>query len=327
MIYDLELNAASHYPPRGVVDLGPEIERAGFDAFWKGESDSPDPFALLDGLAVTTRTLKLGTAIAHIYARSPVTLGIQAATLQEISGGRFWLGVGVANQKIAGWHGAKHERPLENVRRYLERTRRVAAGERDETSFALGWKPRHPTFPTFLAALGPKMSRLAGEISDGAVVNMATPDKLGEIAALVREGARAAGKDERSVQVIAKVRVSLDPDRDRARFGLRKLAALYTVADHYREMLGSSGFEGEVAKASAAAAQGGLRAAAQAISDDYLDRLPLIAATSIKEVIDRLRPFESSGATRIIVPYVAATDQTIDEAKRFLEAWRKVRSP
>jgi alkanesulfonate monooxygenase SsuD/methylene tetrahydromethanopterin reductase-like flavin-dependent oxidoreductase (luciferase family) len=327
MIYDLELNAASHYPPRGIVDLGPAIERAGFQAFWKGEADSPDPYALLAGLAVTTRSLVLGTAIVHVHARSAVTLAVQTATLQEISGGRFWLGVGVANQRIASWHGARLERPLETARRYLERTRRVAAGETDETSFVLGWKPRHPRFPTFLAALGPKMSRLSGEVADGAIVNMATAEKLAEIVRLVREGARTAGKDESSVQVIAKVRVSLDPDRDRARARLRKLAALYTVADHYRDMLAASGFEAEVSKASAAAAEGGLRSATHAITDDYLDRLPLLAATSIEEVVDRLRPFEASGVTRIIVPYVAATDATLDEAKRFLEAWRAVRSP
>jgi alkanesulfonate monooxygenase SsuD/methylene tetrahydromethanopterin reductase-like flavin-dependent oxidoreductase (luciferase family) len=326
MIYDLELNAASHYPPRGVVELGPEIERAGFEAFWKGEADSPDPFALLTGLAVSTTSLKLGTAIAHVHARTPATLGVLTATIQEISGGRFWLGVGVANQRIASWHDAKLERPLETARHYLERARRVAAGEKDETSFALGWKPQHPRFPTFLAALGPKMSRLAGEVSDGAIVNMGTPEKLAEIAGHVREGARAAGKDGGAAQVIAKVRVSIDADRDRARSRLRKLAAMYTVADHYRDMLVSSGFEGEVSKASAAAAQGGLRAAAQAISDDYLDRLPLLAATSIEEVKDRLLPFETCGATRIIVPYVPATDAPIDEARRFLDAWRAVRS-
>jgi alkanesulfonate monooxygenase SsuD/methylene tetrahydromethanopterin reductase-like flavin-dependent oxidoreductase (luciferase family) len=326
MIYDLELNAASHYPPRGVVELGPDIERAGFEAFWKGEADSPDPFVLLSGLAVSTRSLKLGTAIAHIHARTPATLGVLTATLEEASGGRFWLGVGVANQRIASWHGAKLERPLESVRRYLDRARRVAAGERDETSFALGWKPQHPSFPTFLAALGPKMSRLAGEVSDGAIVNMATPDKLAEIAGHVREGARAAGKDEKAVQIIAKVRVSIDPDRECARSRLKRLAAMYTVADHYRDMLVASGFEGEVAKASAAAAEGGLRAVAHTISNDYLDRLPLLAATSIDEVKDRLRPFENCGATRIIVPYVPATDAPLDEARRFLDAWRAVRS-
>jgi alkanesulfonate monooxygenase SsuD/methylene tetrahydromethanopterin reductase-like flavin-dependent oxidoreductase (luciferase family) len=328
VIYDLELNSAAHYPARGVVLLGPEIERAGFDAFWKGEANSPDPFSVLTGLAVGTRTLALGTAIAHIHARSAVTLGVQAATLQDISGGRFLLGVGVANKTIAGWHDGEFERPLERVRGYLDRARRVAAGERVHGSvrpFALAWKPEHPTMPSFLAALGPKMSHLAGEIADGAIVNMATPGKLAEIASWVREGARAAGKDESAIQIIAKVRVTLHADRERARSRLRQLAAFYTVADHYADMLKSSGFEADVVRATEAFARGGLGAAEQQISDSYLDRLPLVAATSLEELFDRLRPFEESGATRIILPYVPASNTPIDEARSFIEAWGRHR--
>ncbi len=273
------------------------MERAGFDAFWKGEANSPDPFTVLTALAMGTRTLKLGTAIAHIHARSAVTLGVQAATLQDISEGRFLLGVGVANETIAGWHDAEFGRPLERVRGYLDRARRVAAGEKVPGStrpFALAWKPAYPGMQSFLAALGPKMSRLAGEIADGALVNMATPRKVAEIASWVREGARAAGKNEGAAEVITKVRVTLHSDRERARARLKQLAAFYTVADHYTDMLKSSGFEGEVNRAIEAFARGGLRAAEHQISDGYLDRLPLVAATSLEELFDRLRPFEGS---------------------------------
>jgi alkanesulfonate monooxygenase SsuD/methylene tetrahydromethanopterin reductase-like flavin-dependent oxidoreductase (luciferase family) len=327
VIYDFELNSAAHYPARAVAHLGPEIEKAGFDAFWKGEANSPDPFSILTALAVTTRSLKLGTAIAHIHARSAVTLGIQAATLEDISHGRFLLGVGVANKTIAGWHDGEFNHPLGQVRTYLERARRVAAGEKlggSARSFGLAWKPEHPTFPTFLAALGPKMSRLAGEIADGAIVNMATPAKLAQIASLVREGARAAGKDESAAQVVTKVRVTLHADRDRARARLRRLAAFYTVADHYGDMLKSSGFEADVRLATSAFATGGLSLAEERISDRYLDQLPLIAATSPEELVDRLRPFEESGVTRIILPYVPASDEPIEEARRFVAEWARL---
>ena len=218
VIYDIELNSAAHYPPRGVVELGSAIERAGFRAFWKGEANSPDPFVVLTGLARETSTLELGSAIVHIHARSPVSLGVAAATLQEVSGGRLLLGVGVANQTIASWHDKQMGPPLGSVRCVSRQTERVAAGERLEgkRSFALAWKPEYPKLTTFLAALGPKMSRLAGEIADGAIVNMATPQKLADIVRHVREGASAAGRDPGSLQIAAKVRVSLHPDRERA---------------------------------------------------------------------------------------------------------------
>ncbi len=70
MTYDIELNSAAHYPAHGVVELSPLVEAAGFDAYWKGESNSTDPLVLLSGIAARTRTLKIGTAIYHIFGRS-----------------------------------------------------------------------------------------------------------------------------------------------------------------------------------------------------------------------------------------------------------------
>ena len=104
MIYDVEINSAAHYPAADVPGLIELAEQVGFGAFWKGESNSTDPIVMLSAVASRTKKIKLGTAIYHIYGRSPVTLGIQAATLQDLSGGRLLLGLGVANKSIAGWH-------------------------------------------------------------------------------------------------------------------------------------------------------------------------------------------------------------------------------
>ncbi|PYR96373.1 MAG: hypothetical protein DMG12_26440 [Acidobacteria bacterium] len=176
VIYDIELNSAAHYPVAGIVDLSPSIEQAGFGAFWKGESNSTDPIVMLSAVASRTKTIKLGTAIYHIYGRSPVTLGIQSATLQDLSGGRLLLGLGVANKAIAGWHGGVFDRPLKRAREYIDIVRKVAAGERVEYEgeiyqtgkrFQLSWKPSHPNLPVYLAGLGPQMTKLVGKISDG----------------------------------------------------------------------------------------------------------------------------------------------------------------
>ena len=98
-------------------------------------------------------------------------------------------------------------------------------------------------------------------------MNMATPEKLAEIADHVRDGARGAGRVPGVAQVAAKVRVSLHPDRERARAKLRQLAAFYTVADHYQDMLRSSGFEQDVDLAIEAFKNGGLGEAQRTISD------------------------------------------------------------
>ncbi len=332
MIYDIELNSAAHYPVREIVELSPVIEQAGFGAFWKGESNSTDPFVLLSAIAARTKTMKLGTAIYHIYGRSAVTLGIQSATLQDLSGGRLLLGLGVANKTIASWHNGVFDRPLRRAREYIDIVRLAASGERVEYAgeiyntgkrFQLSWKPSHPHFPVYLAGLGPQMTKLVGKISDGVFINMGTPATIREIAARVREGAVEAGRDPSKIEIIAKVRVSLNPDRAIARSKLRQVLTFYNIADHYKDMLIASGFEPEVMRIQAAFNEGGFKAAAQHMTDDYMDKLPVIPATSVKEIKDRLQPFVEAGVTRLVVPYVPVSEPVIGDARRFVEAWGK----
>jgi len=328
--YDIELNSAAHYPVRGIVDLSPAIEQAGFGAFWKGESNSTDPLVLLSAIAARTSKLKLGTAIYHIYGRSAVTLGIQSATIQDLSGGRLLLGLGVANKTIAAWHNGVFDRPLRRAREYVEIVRKTAAGERVEYEgeiystgkrFQLSWQPDHPNFPIYLAGLGPQMTKLVGKISDGVFINMGTPAAIREIVGRVREGAVEAGRDPNSIEIIAKVRVSLNPDRAMARSKLRQVLTFYNIADHYKDMLIASGFEPEVMRIQDAFKAGGFKAAAQHMTDEYMDKLPVIPGTSIKEIKERLEPFREAGVTRLVVPYVPVSEPVIDDARRFVEAW------
>ena len=332
MTYDIELNSVAHYPSDGLVELAPLIEDAGFDTFWKGESNSTDPMILISGMAARTRTLKVGTAINHIYGRSPVTMGIQAATLQDLSHGRLLLGLGVANKTIAAWHGGIFDRPLGRIREYLKIVRKVAAGERVEYEgqfyttgkrFQLSWKPSHPSLRIFLAGLGPKMTHLVGEISEGVCINMGIPSKIREIAERVRAGAVAAGRDPSQVEIMAKVRVSLHPDRAVARARIRQVLTFYNIADHYSTMLKGCGFEPEVNAIQEAFQKGGFKAAERALTDDYMDKLPVIPATSIQEIRDRLAPFVEAGLTRLSIPYVPAAEPVIEDARKFVEAWRK----
>jgi 5,10-methylenetetrahydromethanopterin reductase len=330
MHYDIELNSAAHYPVKGIVDLSPVIEQAGFGAFWKGESNSTDPLVLLCAIAARTSKLQLGTAIYHVYGRSAVTLGIQSATLQDLSEGRLLLGLGVANRTIAAWHGGVFDRPLRRVQEYLEIVRRTAAGERVEYEgeiyntgkrFELSWRPSHPSFPIYLAGLGPQMTKLVGRIADGVFINMATPATIKEIARRVREGAMEAGRDPNALQIIAKVRVSLNPERAIARSKLRQVLTFYNIADHYKDMLIASGFEPEVTRIQEAFKSGGFKAAEQCMTDEYVDKLPVIPGTSIKEIKERLQPFVEAGATRLVIPYVPVREPVIEDARRFVEAW------
>jgi len=330
--YDIELNSAAHYPVQGILDLAPKIEAAGFNTFWKGESNSTDPLVLITGVAARTKTLNIGTAIYHIYGRSPVTMGIQCATLQDQSEGRLLLGLGVANKTIAAWHGGTYDRPLRRIREYVDIVRKTAAGERVEYEgeryttgkrFSLSWKPSHPEFPIFLAGLGPMMTKLVGRISDGVFINMAIPDTIREITGRVRAGAEEEGRNPDDLEIITKVRVSLNKDRVVARSKLKQVLTFYNIADHYKDMLIASGFEPEVMAVQQAFKEGGFKAAQTQITDAYMDKLPVIAATSVEEIKERLAPFKEAGATRLVIPYVPVTEPVIEDARQFVQAWEK----
>ena len=331
-IFDIELNSAAHYPVGGIVELSPLVEEAGFGAIWKGESNSTDPLVLLSAIAARTKSLKLGTAIYHIYGRSPVTLGIQAATLQDLSAGRLLLGLGVANATISQWHGGTFDRPLRRIREFVEIVRQTGAGERVEYQgeiyttgkrFQLSWKPAHPKFPLYIAGLGPQMTHLVGKIGDGVMINMAIPATVRQIAERVRAGAAEVGRASSDIQIITKVRVSLNPDRAKARAKLRQVLTFYNIADHYRDMLKASGFEPEVNAVQEAFRQGGFKAAQEVITDAYMDRLPVVPGASAGEIKERLQPFLDAGVDRLIIPYVPSTEDVLGDAKRFIEAWKK----
>ena len=230
-------------------------EERGFGCVWKGESNSRDPLVLLSAYAARTERIALGTAILHLFGRSPVTLGVQAATLNEYAGGRLVLGLGVANGTIAGWHGATYDRPLRRMREYVEIVRATYAGERVEyagetysatNGFRLAFEPPPHPLRLMLAALGEKMSRLAGEISDGVIVNMADPGRVATIAGWCHEGARAAGRDPAGFEVVPKLRVALHDDPAEARRTLKKVLTFYALQNGYGQMLAEMGLGEEV---------------------------------------------------------------------------------
>lgn len=330
MIYDIEINSAAHYPASAVPGLVQMAEDAGFGAFWKGESNSTDPLVLLSAAASRTTRIQLGTAIYHIYGRSPVALGIQAASLQDLSEGRLILGLGVANKSIAGWHDGVFDRPLRRIREYVDIVRSVVAGQRVEYAgeiyrtgqrFQLAWKPTYPDLPVYLAALGPQMSKLTGRIADGVFINMATPNKIRQIVQRVRTGAQDAGRAPDRIAIVAKCRVSMHADRAQARSRLRQVLTFYNLADYYSHMLKELGFEREVNQVQAAFESGGFKRAMAAVTDDYMDRLPVIPATSIEEIKAKLLPFVEAGATRLVVPFVPSTDDPVGDLNGFLRAW------
>lgn len=329
MKIDIEFNSGAQLPMDAIPELARMAEASGFDCAWGGEANNKDPTVMLSAVAAVTTTLKVGSAVYHILGRTPATLALQAAGLDELSRGRFFLGVGVSNPTIAGWHGLAMDRPLARVKEYLEIVRRAMNGEKlDFTGefytargFKMAFKPSGRKIPIYLAAFGPMMTKLAGRLTDGVLINMANPGEIRRIVEQARQGAKEAGKDPAGLEIICKMRCSVAPDRAQAREALSHALTYYALADYYRDLLTRMGFGAEVEAMRAAWKSGGFHAARRLITDRLFAGLPMAAATSIEEVREKIKPYEEAGATRMILPYVAQSDDVVGELKNFMTAW------
>lgn len=329
MQVDIEFNSGAQLPMDALPELAQMAEARGFGCAWGGEANNKDPTVMLAAIAAVTTRLRIGSAVFHILGRTPATLALQAIGLDELSQGRFILGIGVSNPTIAKWHGVPFDRPLGRVREYLEVVRLALQGEKlnfdgdffSAHGFKLAFKPSSRTIPIYLAAFGPKMSRMAGRFTDGVLINMANPTEIRRIAEEVRDGAKEAGKDPNAVEIICKVRCSVAGERGEARKALGQMLTYYALADYYRDLLSRMGFATEVESMRSAWKSSGFHAARALITDRLFNGLPLIAATSVEEVREQIRPYWEAGVTRVIVPYVPASKDVVGELKRFISAW------
>ena len=332
MKIDIEFNSGAQLPMDAIPELARLAEANGFDCAWGGEANNKDPTVMLSAIAAVTSRLKIGSAIYHILGRTPATLALQAVGLDELSRGRFLLGIGSSNPTIARWHGQVLDQPLARVREYIDIVQSAIRGEKlnfegnffSAHNFKMAFKPSGHTIPIYLAAFGPKMTRLAGSIADGVLINMANPVEIRRISDEVRRGAEEAGKDPACMQIICKIRCSIARTSAAARDALSHALTYYALADYYRDLLGRMGFAAEVEAMRSAWKIGGFHSARKLVTDRMFAGLPMIAATSANEILEQIRPYAAAGATRIILPYVAATDDVVGEMKNFIEEWSSV---
>lgn len=326
---DIEFNSGAQLPMEAIPELARLAEAHGFGCAWGGEANNKDPTVMLAAIAAVTTRLNIGSAVYHILGRTPATLALQAVGLDELSQGRFLLGIGSSNPTIAQWHGLSFDRPLARTQEYLEIVRRAMEGEKlqfdgkffSAHGFKMAFKPSGRKIPIYLAAFGPKMSRLAGKLTDGVLINMANPTEIGRIVQEIRRGAAEVGKDPEALEVICKVRCSVAPSYELARDALSHALTFYALADYYRDLLRRMGFATEVEAMRAAWKAGGFHAARALVTERLFHGLPLVAATSVKEIQERIRVYFEAGATRVILPYVPAAEDVVAEMKNFISGW------
>ncbi|TMQ89809.1 LLM class flavin-dependent oxidoreductase [Actinomadura soli] len=235
MSLGLSIASNSGLPPAEMGELARAAEDAGFDAVFVAEVNG-DALTLCQSLIAATGSVAVGTAIANAALRPPVLAAKTAALLDDSSGGRFRLGLGLANAAKNAQFGLPSHPPLQMIEEYVAVVRAVLAGEPGFSGdiFRTGMvpfdrPPVRPDLPVHLAALGPRMLRLAGRVADGVILNLMSPDRAAEAVATVRESAMAAGRDPADVEIVCIVHTCLSDDAEAAARGARAVVPRYSL--------------------------------------------------------------------------------------------------
>ena len=285
--------------------IAAEAESAGLYSMWANDGYGRDPFLLCQAWAAATERLQVGIGIVQIPTRTPAQVGKAAATLQEASGGRLVLGLGVSQPSaLERWHGIERPRPLAAARDALAIIGTVANGETtchagevySSHDFRLAISPSPPPVPLYLGAMGRKMLALAGGAADGVLLSWEAPAAAADAGAAVRAAAGAAGRPR--PEIAAYVRVAIAPDRGSARAALAREIAGYWkyFGRHFIEQdLGPSAAEADAVSRDG----GGEEGIAAVLGDDLLLGLGWYG-TPDDDVAPFLARYERAGVDQLI---------------------------
>jgi alkanesulfonate monooxygenase SsuD/methylene tetrahydromethanopterin reductase-like flavin-dependent oxidoreductase (luciferase family) len=287
-------------------------EALGYEAVYVTHIAGRESLTVLTAYALATSGIRLGTGVVPIYTRTPATMAQTAATIDELSGGRLTLGLGVSHRPVVeAWHGQTIDRPVAEMREYVAIVRAILRsedpprGEKWRTSFRLlGLSPR-PQLPLYIAALSPAMLRLAGEIADGVLLWLCNPSYIRDVVIPeVRAGRERAGLTLEGFDVVAAVPAALTDDRQEAYSAMRQELIPYFGLPFYRAMIERTGFGADIAAYDTAA--GDLEAMQRAISEEFLEELTAVGdEATLRAGLERYR---DAGASSPSVGPIARSD-------------------
>lgn len=276
-----------NYDRRMYLDAAILADELGYDSFWLPEAWGYEVFQLLTEMAIHTKNIKLGTGIVNVFSRSPGLLAMSAATLDEISEGRFIMGIGTSGPNvIEGFHGRSFEKPLTQVRDVIRVVRTLLGGDRlanadaklaDYRPFPLEMTPVRPDIPIYVAALKEKSIRSIGEMADGWIPTFWPYEKLSMGHRWIAEGAAKAGRDPGEI-VTAPFTTAIPLGAEMGAQRAREIIAFYIggMGDFYKEMLSGFGFAEECARIDELYGDKSTRAqAAEAVTEEMMEALTI----------------------------------------------------
>jgi F420-dependent oxidoreductase-like protein len=313
------------------LELVREAEQAGWHSVWAAEAYGSDAATVLAWIAANTERIRIGSAIFQMPARSPAMTAMTAATLDHLSNGRVIIGIGSSGPQVAeGWHGQRFGKQLLRTREYVAILRKALARERLDfdgdyytlplpdgpgKALKLMIGPVQEHVPIYIAAIGPKNTALTGEIADGWMPTLLSPEHLGEFRKHLDEGAAAARRTlDGEFDIAPHVNVAIDDDVDRARDVMRPYLALYIGGmgsrekNFYNQLVQRYGFEDAAREVQDLYLDGKKDEAAAALPPELIDKTALCGPR--ERIAERLDVYRDAGVGTIITtPMSFDTDE------------------
>jgi F420-dependent oxidoreductase-like protein len=322
------------------LEIVQEAERLGYDSVWTAEAYGSDAATVLAWLAGQTTTIRLGSGIFQMPGRSPAMTAMTAATIDQLSGGRMILGIGSSGPQVAeGWHGQRFARQLQRTREYVAVVRKALARERLEfhgdtlelplpdgagKALKLTIAPVQEHIPVYLAAIGPKNTALAGEIADGWIPTLFSPEHVSELRPLLREGAERSGRSLDGFDIAPTVNVFITDDLQGARDAMRPFIALYVGGmgsrkqNFYNNLVCRYGFEEQAKVIQDLYLEGKREEAMAAIPDALIDTVSLCGPNDV--VRERLAVYRDAGVGTLgITPIAFTRDDRLEQLRLVAE--------
>jgi F420-dependent oxidoreductase-like protein len=316
--------------------IAQEAERLGYDSVWAAEAYGSDTATVLGWLAGQTTKIRLGSGIFQMPARSAAMTAMTAATIDQLSNGRMLLGIGSSGPQVAeGWHGQRFAKQLQRTREYVAVIRMALARERVEfhgdtlelplpdgpgKALKLTISPVQEQIPIYLAAIGPKNTALAGEIADGWIPTLFSPEHVAQLRPLLEEGAERAGRDLENFDIAPTVNVFVTEDLEKARDAMRPFIALYVGGmgsreqNFYNQLVSRYGFQAEAQRIQDLYLEGKREEAMAAIPDSLIDTVSLCGPA--ERVRERLAVYREAGVGTLgVTPVAFAAPERLEQLR------------
>jgi len=289
--------------------LAREAEAAGFEAIFSPEVPPYSAIANAQVFAEATSTIKVGTWIANIYTRHPVIAAAEALTIQEVSGGRMVLGLGVSHKPINDKFGIDMGNPIEKMREYANAVRSFTDG----SSELLALKRDLPPVPIYIAGLTKKTAELAGEVADGIMCYMASVNYVPTIVEAVKSGAAGAERFASKIDITNGIPTFISEDQESAYKAAAKGLAPYARFPFYQRMIRNVGYPEIVESIKGGASP------LEAFTNDFLDDVALVGPAA--KCRERLEAYREAGVRLpIIVPSSVGKQSNVEVMQTVVKA-------